>query len=256
MNTAEIFRLLDKAAHFEDQEEYDNSGLLVGSASREVTGILFALDVTEPVIDEALKLGANLIVTHHPLMFDARRTVTDEDYEGRLLLRLIKNDISLIAAHTCLDKAEGGINDSLAEACTLLDIQGDGFVRVGRLPTPLSSAELKEYLSAALNTTVRLMGPGDRKIEWLGLCSGAGGSEWKAAAALGAEAFLSGEIKHHTALEMADAEICAYECGHFATEEPGIFALADALQSALNRVQYNLGIFKSEAEDYAFPSQP
>ncbi len=256
MTVLEIYGLLDAAAHFETQEEYDNSGFLAGSASCQVTGILFALDVTEKVIDEAMSLGANLIVTHHPLMFNARRTLTDGDYEGRLLMRLIRENISLIAAHTCLDKADGGINDTLAEMCSLLDIRGQDFVRVGRLPRPMTSGELTGYLSVALNTTVRLMGDEDRRVEWLGLCSGAGGSEWQAAAALGAEAFLSGEIKHNLALEMADAGIPAYECGHFATEEPGIFALADALQSALNRVQYKLGIFKSETAAYSFPSQP
>ncbi len=255
MTTAEIYTLLNSVAHFDLQEEYDNSGFLVGSASREVTGVLFALDVTEKVIEEALEKGANLIVTHHPLMFHGRRRITDEDCEGRLLMRLIREDISLIAAHTCLDKAEGGINDALAEVCALLDVRGEGFVRVGRLPSPMSSAALADYLSAALNTTVRLMGSGDRQVEWVGLCSGSGGSEWQAAAALGAEAFLSGEIKHSLALEMADAGIPAYECGHFATEEPGIFALADALQSALNQVEYILGIFKSETGAYEFPSR-
>ncbi len=255
MTAGEIFRLLDTAAHFDTQEEYDNSGFLVGSRNREVTGVLFALDVTDAVITEALEHGANLIVTHHPLMFDARRTLTDDDYEGRLLMRLIQEKISLIAAHTCLDKAPDGINDALAEVCALLDVRGEGFVRVGRLPVPMVSSELTEYLSAALNSVVRLMGPADKTVEWVGLCSGGGGSEWRAAAALGAEAFLSGEIKHHLALEMADEGIPAYECGHFATEEPGIFALADALQSALNQVEYNLGIFKSATGPYASPSQ-
>ena len=84
----------------------------------------------------------------------------------------------------------------------------------------------------------------------IGLCSGAGSGEWEEAAALGAEAFLTGEVKHHHALAMADAGISCFECGHFATEQPGIFALADALQSALNQVQYKLGIYHSAAGAY------
>jgi putative NIF3 family GTP cyclohydrolase 1 type 2 len=88
------------------------------------------------------------------------------------------------------------------------------------------------------------------------MCSGAGGGEWEDAASLGADAFLSGEIRHHLALAMADAGIPAFECGHYATEAPGIFALADALQSALNQVQYNLDIYKSETAAYASVSGP
>ena len=256
MTVREIYRLLDAVAPFETQEPYDNSGLLVGSPDQEVRGILFALDVTEAVSREAVSRGANLIVTHHPLMFDPIRRLTDETYEGRLIRHLIREDLSLIASHTCLDQAPGGINDALAECCALLDVEGEGFVRVGTLPKPMLAGELKEYLSAALDTEVRLMGDPEITVSRLGMCSGAGGSEWEAAAALGAEAFLSGEVKHHQALAMADAGVPCFECGHFATERPGIFALADALQSALNQVQYNLDIYKSETEAYASVSGP
>ena len=250
MTVQNIYDLLNAVAPFETQEPYDNSGLLVGSPGQEVTGVLFALDVTEAVMDEALVRGANLIVTHHPLMFDPIRRVTDETYEGRLIRRLIREDLSLIACHTCLDRAEGGINDALAECCALLDVTGEGFVRVGTLPQPMPAGELKEYLAAARNTDVRLMGDPEITVSRLGMCSGAGGSEWEEAAALGAEAFLSGEVKHHQALAMADAGIPCFECGHFATEQPGILALADALQSALNQVQYKLDIYKSGAGAY------
>ncbi len=250
MKVRQIYELLDAVAPFETQEPYDNSGLLVGSPEQEVSGILFALDVTQAVISEALSLGANLIVTHHPLMFEAVRRMTDESFEGRLIQRMIREGLSLIACHTCLDKASGGINDALAERCALLDVQGEGFVRVGDLPQPMTAGELKEYLAVALNTDVRLMGDASLQISRLGLCSGAGGSEWIAARELGAEAFLSGEIKHHHALAMAEAGLPCFECGHFATEQPGIFALADALQNALDQVEYNLSIYKSQTGPY------
>ena len=250
MKVRQIYELLDAVAPFETQEPYDNSGLLVGSSEQEVSGILFALDVTQAVISEALSLGANLIVTHHPLMFEAVRRMTDESFEGRLIQRMIREGLSLIACHTCLDKASGGINDALAERCALLDVQGEDFVRVGDLPQPMTAGELKEYLAVALNTDVRLMGDASLQISRLGLCSGAGGSEWIAARELGAEAFLSGEIKHHHALAMAEAGLPCFECGHFATEQPGIFALADALQNALDQVEYNLSIYKSQTGPY------
>ena len=176
--------------------------------------------------------------------------MTDESFEGRLIQRMIREGLSLITCHTCLDKASGGINDALAERCALLDVRGKDFVRVGDLPQPMTAGELKEYLAVALNTDVRLMGDVSLQISRLGLCSGAGGSEWIAARELGAEAFLSGEIKHHHALAMAEAGLPCFECGHFATEQPGIFALADALQNALDQVEYNLSIYKSQTGPY------
>ncbi len=256
MLVKEIYSLIDSIAPFATQEEYDNCGLLAGSPNQEVSGVLFALDATDAVISEAVRLNANLLVTHHPLMFSSRRRLTDEDYEGRILIRLIRENISLIAAHTCLDKASGGINDALARSCGLQEIRGEGFVRVGKLPRPMKAHELVDVLSVSLHTVVRLMGDPEKNVHHLGLCSGSGGEEWSKARDLGADAFLSGEIKHHLALEMADEGIPAFACGHFATEEPGIFALADALQSALNQVEYKLGIYKSATGAYPTPSRP
>ena len=95
MTVQNIYDILDAVAPFATQEPYDNSGLLVGSPDLEVRGILFALDVTGAVLEEADSLGANLIVTHHPLMFDPIRRITDRTYEGRLLIRMIREGISL-----------------------------------------------------------------------------------------------------------------------------------------------------------------
>lgn len=251
MTVRNICDLLNAVAPFDTQEPFDNSGLLVGSPDQEVSRVLFALDITEAVLSEAVSLGAQLIVTHHPLMFSPIQRLTDETFEGRLIRRLVRENISFIACHTCLDKAPGGINDALAECCALLDVEGDEFVRVGTLPVPMKAAELREYLCAALNASVILMGDPDRTVSRLGLCSGAGSGEWEEAVRLGADGFLTGEVKHHHALAMADAGVVCFEGGHFATEQPGIFALADALQSAVIGIQYKLEIFKSAAGAYA-----
>ncbi len=256
MNVRELFQLIDSVAPFSAQMEGDNSGLLVGSFDQEVNTVLVALDVTEPVIDEALAEKADLIVTHHPLMFSPRRQLTDEDYEGRLIRRLVRNNLSLIAAHTNLDQAPGGINDALAEVCGLTDTVGEGYVRAGYLPEPMFASAYAGVLSTALRTTVRLLGPEDAVVTRLGLCSGSGSSEWEAAVALGCDAFLSGEIRHHHALAMADQSIPCFECGHFATELPGIFALADALQNAMDTIKWKIRIVKSVQNLCSFPAQP
>ena len=253
MKVRELYELIDRFAPFSTQMEGDNSGFLVGSASQEVSAVLFALDATQPVIDEAVSLGAQLIVTHHPLMFSPVRSLTDGDYEGRLIRRLVREDISLIAAHTCLDRAPGGVNDTLAERCGLSEVSGTGFFRCGMLPSPCTAFEYADKLKTSLRTDVRLMGNGNAVICKVGLCSGGGSDEWVQAAETGCGAFISGEIKHHHALAMADSGIVALECGHYATEEPGIRALAAALQNAADTVQCNLCIYVSEAAAYAGP---
>ena len=256
MTVQDLYNLIDRFSPFSTQAEGDNSGFLVGSASQEVTGILFALDVTEPVIDEAVSLDAQLIVTHHPLMFSPVHTLTDGNYEGRLIRRLTRENISLIAAHTNLDQAPGGVNDALAAACGLTDVAGEGFFRSGLLPEPLTAREFADELSRRLRTAIRVMGPEDRIIRKAGLCSGGGSDMWHEAVETGCNAFISGEIKHHWALALADSGIIGFECGHFATEEPGVRALAAALQKELNQVQYKIRIYASGISAYSFPRQP
>ncbi len=256
MTVQNIYDLIHSVAPFDTQWEGDNSGLLIGSPSQEISSILFALDVTEPVIDEAVAVGAELIITHHPLMFSPIRSLTDVSCEGRLIRRLIRENISLIAAHTNLDQASGGINDTLAVLCGLTDITGEGFFRSGILPEEMTARSFADLLAKNLETTVRLMAPEDRMIRRVGLCSGGGSDYWIQAAENKCDAFVSGEIRHHHALAMADAGIAAFECGHFATEEPGLSALAEALQNAVDHVKCNVRVYVSAVPAYSYPRTP
>lgn len=250
LTVQQVYDWINEFAPFETQVGYDNSGLLVGDPNQEVTGIHFALDVTNRVIDEAIQHGANLIVTHHPLMFSPIKRLVETDYQAHLLCRLIRGGISLISAHTNLDQAVGGVNDALAGRIGLSDVIGEGFVRVGTLPRSMSAADLADHIGKALGDVVRVMGNPAALVEKVGMCSGSGSDEWIAAAAMGAQAFLTGEVKHHIALEASDAGMVMLEAGHHATEAPGIFALADALQIRLNDVQCNVRIFTSCALAY------
>ena len=256
LKVIDILQLISAVAPFDTQCEWDNSGLLIGSPRQDVTGILFALDISDAVIDEAMENGADLIVTHHPLMLSPRRRITDEDFEGLLITRLIRSGISHIAAHTNLDQAQGGINDALAEICGLTDITGEGFFRAGNLPEPVFASELAGRLSESLFTTVRLMGPENAVVSRLGVSSGSGSGDWALAKEYECDGFLSGEIKHHNALAMAGSNIAAFECGHFATEQPGLIALAEALQNSLNKIESDIRVYHSFVEPYQFPRQP
>lgn len=253
MTVREIYDWINSLAPFETQASFDNAGLLVGHPDWEVTGVHFALDVTPGVLDEAEARGANLIVTHHPLMFAARKQMTECDYEGRLLCRMIRSRMALISAHTNLDAALGGINDVLAQQLGLTNITGEGYMRVGDLSAPMTAEALRQHVTDALDTTVRVMStvPLQRAFHRVAVCSGAGSDEWEDALAQGADVFLTGEVKHHHALAMADAGLLCLECGHFATEQPGIFALADALQKHLDAVQYTGYVSKSRLGAYA-----
>lgn len=250
LTVQQVLDFINERAPFETQLAFDNSGLLVGDPQQEVTGVHVALDLTNKVIDEAIANGANLIVTHHPVMFSAIKRLVETNYEARLLCRLIRANISLIAAHTNLDQAVGGCNDVLAKTIGLTDIIGEGFVRVGTLPSSLTAGELATSIGEALGDVVRVMGDPSAVISKVGMCSGAGADEWPAAAAMGAQAFLTGEVKHHIALAASDAGMVMLEAGHHATEEPGIFALANALQNSALVVQCNVRVSTSRAKAY------
>ena len=250
LTVQQVYDFINERAPFETQLAFDNSGLLVGHPDNEVTGVHFALDVTNHVIDEAIANGANLIVTHHPMMFSAIKRLVETGHEARLLCRLIRAGISLISAHTNLDQAPGGCNDVLAQTIGLTDIEGEGFVRVGALPHPMTAVELAAHIGEKLGDVVRVMGDPAAVITKVGMCSGSGADVWLAAAAMGAQAFLTGEVKHHIALEASDAGVVMLEAGHHATEEPGIFALAKALQMSELGVQYNVRVSLSSAKAY------
>ena len=250
LTVRDVYDLIDGLAPFETQDSFDNAGLLVGHPAWAVRGVHVAMDVTTSVLDEAIAAGANLIVTHHPMMFASRKNLVEADSEGILLCRMIRHEIALIAAHTNLDRAPGGINDVLARRLGLTEVTGEGYLRVGDLLAPMTAEDFARQAGESLGSVVRLMGRPDRVIRRAAVSSGAGSEGWEEARQLGAEAFLTGEMKHHHALAAVEAGMVTLEAGHHATEEPGIFALADALQNRLNALQYRIPVSKSAARPY------
>ena len=245
-----IYDFINDRAPFETQADFDNSALLLGSPDWEVRGIHVAMDVTSSVVDEAIANGANLIVTHHPVMFSARQRLVETDSEAILICRMIRHNIALIAAHTNLDQAPGGINDVLAQAIGLTGISGEGYVRIGDLPAPMTAQALVAQVGQALGSLVRVMGKPDVTVSRVAVSSGAASDQWEESHQLGAQAFVTGEAKHHHALAAVEAGMVLLEAGHHETEEPGIFALADALQNHLNALQYKVHVSKSRMRPY------
>ena len=246
----DVEQLVGGIAPYELAEEWDNVGLLVGHAQAQVTRVLVALDLSMGVVEEAKALGAQLIVTHHPIMFSARKRLTDADREGRLMLALAEAGIAHIAAHTNLDSAPGGVNDTLMAAMGAENVRGEGFVRAGDLPAGMTLGALAQRARTKLRAEVRVYGAADTAVHVLGCCSGAGGGEVALAKALGADCFITGEIRHHEALDAVDGGVCVLEAGHFETENPVCEVLRMALQKAADEVEYKLTVFCSKANPF------
>ncbi|MBR3795814.1 MAG: Nif3-like dinuclear metal center hexameric protein [Clostridia bacterium] len=247
---ADIERLVGEIAPYALAEQWDNVGLLAGRRGTKVTRVLTALDLTDGVIDEAQALGAQVIVTHHPVMMDARRRLTDEDREGRLLLRLAECGMALIAAHTNFDSAPGGVNDTLMMLMGAEDVQGEACLRVGNLPEGTTFGRLCERAQQKLHGAIRAYGAADTVVTRLGCCSGAGGGFFAEAKAQGADCFITGEIKHHVALDAMDAGVCVIEAGHFETENPACEVMAKGLQNACDALKYNVTVFCSKGNPF------
>lgn len=237
----ELLDMMNGIAPPELAEDWDNPGLLVGRADADVARILLCVDATEGVVDEARELGAQLVISHHPLMFRAIKHVRDDEPEGHVICELIRADLSLIAAHTNLDMAQGGVNDALAEAVGLTDVEAPAaLLRAGGLSGTLE--DIARRIERALDTRALYYGPADAPIERAALCSGAGGSELVDAARSGAQLFITGELKHSEIILARQLGLCAICAGHFETERVVLSHLARGLQTRLDALQYKVKV--------------
>ncbi len=245
----DILALLEGIAPLESQEEWDNAGLLAGDMAAEVHTVLLALDLTMPVLEEAVRLGAELIVTHHPILFHARKNLREDDPEGRLLCELVRARMALIAMHTNFDSAEVGVNDALCRALDVRNVEAlESGMRIGDVEETLAS--LKARTEQALGGPVRAYGDPARGIRRLAVLGGAGGSYAPIALAAGADAYLSGEISYHAGLDSVAAGMCALEAGHAATEWPAIRLLREGLQNAIDVVEYKVRTIESAVRPF------
>lgn len=226
MKVQDILSWLDKLAPFETAEGFDNVGLLIGDTDATVCGVLFGMDVTEALVQEAIVRGANVIISHHPFIFHALKRIDYTGPQGRALCRLTEARISVIAAHTNWDKAIGGISDSLASVLGLTAVSApDDYLRIGTLSTPLSPDAFARTIGARLHLMPRVYQASDRLLSRIAVAGGAYGEGYELASAMGADAFIVGEIAHHELVDAFARGLSVYDAGHFATEWPGVKAL-------------------------------
>jgi dinuclear metal center YbgI/SA1388 family protein len=242
---SDIYNILDSIMPFETAEEYDNVGLLIGNGEREVSKVLVSLDVTHQTIEKAKGLEAELIISHHPLMFSPVQSIIASNYEGNIIIELIQSDISLIACHTNADKTFLSGSAGVAEKLELNNIYQtqDPYVFAGTLPKDLTAKELNAVLEKLFNSKVILHGDEEKNIHSLAIAGGAYSEGFSSAIKIRADAYLTGEIKHHHILEATSYGLTLFEGGHFETEYPMVEKLACCLQKELNQLQSTVEVY-------------
>lgn len=246
----EVMNIMEEIAPKRLAENWDNPGLLVGSPQNEATKILVALDANERVVEQAIKLGAELIVTHHPIIFKPIKKIRSDLPDGKKLFNLIQHNISVFSAHTNLDSAKGGVNDILAKKLELNNVSpfiindNDeiGLGRIGKFDKEITIENFAEIVKKNLNlSNIRIVkSPNKRLIKKVALCGGAGAEFIEKAAFLGADAYITGDVKYHEG-ELAKAlNIHVIDAGHFGTEYPIVKELANKLKNALEKKEVEI----------------
>lgn len=230
----DLYSAIDQFAPFSLNMDFDNTGILVGDRHQPVSKVLLALDCTMDVVNYAKEIGAQLIITHHPVIFHPIKRVNEDS----VVYHLIRSQIAVISAHTNLDIAEGGVNDVLAQAIGLQNISGLELLdpvaqsylgRIGTLSNPISASEFAALVKESLHARSVKFADAGNKIQKVALCSGSGADCLASALAAGADALLTSEVKQHEYLNAAAADISIFDAGHFDTEDIVIETLKEKL---------------------------
>lgn len=238
----DIFTQVASLAPLNLQMEFDNSGFLVGSGKKEVHRVLLSLDITVEVIEEAAELGCELIVSHHPVIFDGLKNVTD-DGSGNKVCLLLEKGIAAICMHTNLDIAEGGVNDVLIRmlGCEPEDaVDPHGCGRIGTLPVPRPMSEFLPFVKERLQSKGLRYWDAGKPVSRLAVLGGAGGDELCYAIAKGCDTYVTADVKYHIFLDAAEKGINLIDADHFCTENPVMHVLKERLQRAFPDVTFSL----------------
>lgn len=264
MKISQLLDFLQELAPYEYQEPYDNSGHLVGNPEDTIKAVLVSLDVTDEVLHEAVSLGANVIVSHHPIIFSGLKSLTGKNYVQRIVQNAIKNDINLISIHTNLDNVYyNGVNTSLAKLLQLKNVKllkpkpeftsadhpvGSG--AIGDLPIALPANEfllhLKSLLDLQLIKHTALL---DKPVQKVALCGGAGRFLLQDAILQKADIFISSDFKYHEFFD-ADNQIVIADIGHFESEQHTIKLIFEILTNNFNNFASHYTKVKTNPVNY------
>ena len=235
-------------------EEWDNVGLLVGDDQKEISHVFLALDLTEPVLDEAVAAGADMILTHHPMIFSGIKKINNHTFTGRKILRLIREDIPYFAMHTNYDvlgMADLSADYTKMHDTTVLSVteerEGEvqGFGRVGKLPREMTLREYAQLVKESLKLNdVKVYGNLDSMVKCAAVCTGSGKSMIKDVIKAGADVYVTGDIDHHTGIDTVAQGLALIDAGHYGTE----YIFMDAMKKELTQAFPELKISCAEVK--------
>ncbi len=239
----DIGRILNEIAPVRLAEEWDNIGLLVGRTEKKVNVILCALDFSEEVLAQAVKCHADIVVTHHPVIFRGIRQLTDNDWQNRLLMEAVRNDIAVYSAHTNLDSAAGGVNDVLAALLELENVESlsggedavEGIGRIGSLKEETDPETFAHTVKRILKLDYVSLVSAGRPVRKVAVCGGSGMEFLDRAVQAGADTYVTGDVKYHDAQAAAGQHINLIDATHQGTELPVVNEIADRLALRLSR---------------------
>ncbi len=229
MKLDHIIGKLEELSPLTFAEDWDNSGLLVGRRDSEIETVYIAIDATGDVIRDAARERADLLLTHHPMIFKGLKKVSSDDFTGKRVLKLVQDDICLYSMHTNFDVM--GMADAAADTLGLKkrevlsityedDIAKEGFGRWGRLPRIMTLDECAGYVKECFDIPmVKVYGDGDMEIERAAILPGSGGSMIKDALRCPAEVIITGDISHHEGLDAWEQGLAVIDAGHYAIEQ-------------------------------------
>ena len=245
-----VLGILEEIAPSRAAEDWDNPGLQIGHISQEVGKIFISLDPTLESLRKAVKRNAQVLLTHHPLILNPISSLNRDRYPGDVIFEAIERGVSVIAAHTNLDAVRGGINDGLADLFGLQevgeleersDLDERGLGRIGDLPEPVRLSEVTERIKVILGAErIRVVGRKDRRIERIAVVGGAGGGMVALASKKGAQLLITGDVRHHEALEAKALGLALIDAGHFQTEKSALKPFANHLRNCF--VEQNMDV--------------
>ncbi|NBH84587.1 Nif3-like dinuclear metal center hexameric protein [bacterium C-53] len=229
MRCVNIIEKLNELSPVSYAAEWDNVGLLVGNEEKEIKSVYIALDATDEVIDRAAECGADLLLTHHPMIFKAIKRVNETDITGRRIIRLIRGDICYYAMHTNFDVM--GMADAAADEIALKDrevlevtykdeIGEEGFGRIGKLSHSMTLSECAEFVRESFHLShVKVFGNPETVLKTAAILPGSGKSTIASALGKNADVLITGDIDHHEGIDAVAAGMAVIDAGHFGIEK-------------------------------------
>ncbi|WP_022819808.1 Nif3-like dinuclear metal center hexameric protein [Fusobacterium russii] len=249
MRAKDIIKVIEEKFPLVNAEDWDNVGLLVGDINKEIKKIQFSIDATVEAIENAIKLNVDMIITHHPIIFKAIKSIREQETLGKKLRKLIKNDINVYCIHTNLDSTKNGLNDWVLkkigiEESKILDLNEEKGSGIGRLYTLEEETKLINYIQKLKKDLsirdLRVISKNlDKNVRKVALINGSAMSYWRLAKAKNVDLFITGDIGYHDALDALENGLSVIDFGHYESEN----FFDELLKKELNSLDLEFFVF-------------